>query len=69
MAAAYATRGMSYMNAVDTNVFVYSLDANEPDKQAKAKLLLAGLVGVRPSTVLPWQVAGELLNWLRKSFQ
>ena len=33
------------MNAVDTKLFVYSLDANEPDKQAKAKLLLAGLVG------------------------
>jgi hypothetical protein len=36
------------MNAVDTNVLVYSLDANEPDKQAKAKLLLAGLVGGAP---------------------
>ncbi|MSQ94348.1 MAG: PIN domain-containing protein [Gemmataceae bacterium] len=54
------------MNAVDTNVFVYSLDAHEPVKQAKAKLLLAGLVAARPATVLPWQVAGELLNWLRK---
>jgi len=54
------------MNAVDTNVFVYSLDTSEPDKQAKAKLLLAGLVGVYPQTILPWQVAGELLNWLRK---
>jgi predicted nucleic acid-binding protein len=54
------------MNAVDTNIFVYSLDANEPDKQAKAKLLLGGLVGARPRTILPWQVAWELLNWLRK---
>jgi predicted nucleic acid-binding protein len=54
------------MNAVDTNVFVYSLDANEPDKQAKAKLLLARLVGAHPPTILPWQVAGEFLNWLRK---
>jgi predicted nucleic acid-binding protein len=33
------------MNAVDTNVFLYSLDVNEPAKQAKAKALLAGLVG------------------------
>ena len=54
------------MNAVDTNIFVYSLDANEPDKQAKAKLLRAGLVGARPRTIPPWQIAGELLNWLRK---
>jgi predicted nucleic acid-binding protein len=54
------------MNAVDTNVFVYSLDENDPQKQAKANTLLAGLVGARPPTILPWQVAGELLNWLRK---
>jgi len=66
MAAACATLGMSYMNAVDTNVFVYSLDANEPVKQPKAKALVAGLVGAQPLTILPWQVAGELLNWLRK---
>ena len=31
------------MNAVDTNVLVYSLDGNEPVKQAKARNLLAGL--------------------------
>src|SRR3989442_1683249 len=54
------------MNAVDTNVFVYSLDDNDPDKQAKAKALLAGLVGASTATIVPWQVAGELLNWLRK---
>ncbi len=54
------------MNAVDTNVLAYALDADEPTKQAKAKALLAGLVGVRPATVLPWQVAGEFLNWLRR---
>ena len=28
------------MNAVDTNVFVYALDADEPVKQAKAQDLL-----------------------------
>jgi len=54
------------MNAVDTNVFVYSLDVSDPVKQAKAKALLHGLVGKTPPTILPWQVAGELLNWLRK---
>src|SRR5438105_884905 len=53
------------MNAVDTNVFVYSLDVHEPAKQAKAKALLAGLIGAQPGTVLLWQVAGELLSVLR----
>jgi predicted nucleic acid-binding protein len=54
------------MNAIDTNVLVYSLDRNEPTKQAKAKALLAGLVRALPPTVLLWQVCGELLNWLGK---
>lgn len=52
------------MNAVDTNILVYSLDVNEPAKKAKkAQALLASLAG--PSTILPWQVVGEFLNWLR----
>jgi predicted nucleic acid-binding protein len=54
------------MNAVDTNVFVYSLDVNEPDKQTRANQLLVGLAQAPSATILPWQVAGELLNWLRK---
>ena len=54
------------MNAVDTNVLVYSLDTGEPAKHAKAKALLAGLAGSQPPTILIWQVASELLNWLRK---
>jgi len=54
------------MNALDTSVLVYSLDRNEPTKQAKAKALIAGLVGALPRTVLLWQVCGELLNWLGK---
>jgi predicted nucleic acid-binding protein len=54
------------MNAVDTNVLVYSLDENEPVKQVKARNLLAGLAQAQTATILPWQVAGELLNWLRK---
>jgi len=54
------------MNAVDTNVFVYSLDADEPLKQAKAQDLLQRLVLAAGSTVLPWQVAGEILSNLRK---
>jgi predicted nucleic acid-binding protein len=54
------------MNAVDTNVLVYSLDVDEPVKQAKAKALLVGLMGATPATILTSQVAGELLRWLRK---
>ena len=54
------------MNAVDTNVFVYALDLDEPVKQAKAQDLLQQLTMASGSTVLPWQVAGELLSNLRK---
>jgi len=54
------------MNAVDTNVLIYGLDDNEPAKQAKAQALLARLVQSPVDTVLPWQVAGELLSCLRK---
>ena len=54
------------MNAVDTNVIVYSLDAGDPVKHAKTQALLSGLVAGSTPTILPWQVAGELLNWLRR---
>jgi predicted nucleic acid-binding protein len=54
------------MNAVDTNVFVYAFDADEPVKQAKAQLLLDRLTRQREETELLWQVAGEFLNCLRK---
>ena len=54
------------MNAVDTNVFVYALDVDEPTKQAQAQDLFQRLALVSSSTVLPWQVAGELLSNLRK---
>jgi predicted nucleic acid-binding protein len=66
MPPACTIRGTSFMNAVDTNVFVYSLDASDPVKQAKAQQLLDGLAQKPAETLLPWQVAGELLNWLRK---
>lgn len=55
------------MNAVDTNVFIYALDADDPVKQAKAQQLLDGLSRASGSTVLLWQVAGEILNNLRRS--
>jgi len=54
------------MNAVDTNVLVYTADTGEPVKQAKALALLTGLATGPSPTVLPWQVAGEFLNWLRR---
>jgi len=54
------------MNAVDTNVFVYALDADEPIKQAKAQDLFGRLALASDATVLPWQVAAELLSNLRK---
>ena len=40
------------MNAVDTNVYVYALDADEPVKQAKALELFEGLVLEAAGTVL-----------------
>lgn len=53
------------MNAVDTNVYVYALDADEAAKQAKALDLFDQLELQRAGTVLIWQVAGEFLNQLR----
>ena|SRR5438105_11890806 len=54
------------MNAVDTNVYVYSLDPDEPAKQAKAIALLDRLVQQAGETVLLWQVAVEFLSQLRR---
>lgn len=54
------------MNAVDTNVLVYALDAGAPVKQAKAQQLLDRLVQQPAETLLLWQVASELLSCLRK---
>lgn len=54
------------MNAVDTNVFVYTLDADEPAKQVKAIELLDRLARTPAETVLLWQVAGEFLGQLRR---
>ena len=54
------------MNAVDTNVYVYALDADETAKQSKALKLLDQLSLARANNVLIWQVAAEFLNQLRK---
>jgi predicted nucleic acid-binding protein len=50
------------MNAVDTNVFVYAADDDEPVKQAKAVNLLDQLVEEPSHTLLLWQVAGEFFE-------
>jgi hypothetical protein len=54
------------MNAVDTNGFDSALDDTEPAKQVKAQELIGGLVQPPVQTVMLWQLAGELLSWLRK---
>ena len=61
-----ATRGTNCMNAVDTNVFVYFVDRDEPSKRAKAVELLNRLAQENVETVLLWQVASEFLNCLRR---
>lgn len=54
------------MNAVDTNVLLYSVDRNEPAKQLKAQQLLLQLHSTPGSTILLWQVLGELTQQLRR---
>ena len=50
------------MNALDTNVWLYSHDASDPRKQAIAQQLVAT---VRP-LALPWQVGCEFIAASRK---
>jgi predicted nucleic acid-binding protein len=54
------------MNAVDTNIFVYSLDRHEPAKQLKAQQLLQQLRSASEPMFLLWQVLGELVQQLRR---
>ena len=53
------------MNAVDTNVLLYSLDASEPTKRPIAQALLRNLRASSEKTVLPWQVLCEATAQLR----
>jgi predicted nucleic acid-binding protein len=53
------------MNAVDTNVLLYSIDRSEPAKQLKAQQLLNQLHAAAEPTILLWQVLGELAQQLR----
>ncbi|MEJ7714026.1 MAG: hypothetical protein WKF84_30305 [Pyrinomonadaceae bacterium] len=50
------------MNAVDTNVPIYTHDPRDPVKQAVA----VALVGTLPDGVLLWQVACEYVAASRK---
>ena len=59
-------RASNYMNAVDTNVLVYSLDLLEPVKSAQAVDLLSRLGQSGDPPRLLWQVAGELLACLAR---
>ena len=54
------------MNAIDTNLFAYAIDAAQPDKQAQAVTLLQELNQRTQATVLLWQVAVEFCAVLRK---
>jgi len=54
------------MNAVDTNIFVYFIDRDEPAKRVKAIELFDSLTQEDVETVLLWQVAAEFLNCLRR---
>ncbi len=54
------------MNAVDTNVLLYSIDRHERAKQIKAQQLLQQLRTGSESTVLLWQVLGEFTQQIRR---
>jgi predicted nucleic acid-binding protein len=54
------------MNAVDTNIYLYSLDDNEPIKKRKAQQLFQQLLAGSQSTYLLWQVLAESVNQLRR---
>jgi predicted nucleic acid-binding protein len=54
------------MNAIDTNIFLYSVDRHEPAKQLKAQQLLQQLRSTAQPAFLLWQVQGELVRQLRR---
>ncbi|MGO9112516.1 MAG: PIN domain-containing protein [Thermoguttaceae bacterium] len=54
------------MIAIDTNVFIYAFDATEPDKQIRARAFFQRMFASEEATVVPWQVAAELLARFRK---
>ena len=63
---AIASLANSCMNALDTNVLLYSVDRSEPAKQLVAQQLLLKLHSAAEPTLLLWQVLGELTQQLRR---
>ena len=55
------------MNAIDTNVFVYTFDPADPAKQIRARQLVLDLVSKPHESVLLWRVAVEFLAFSRKA--
>jgi predicted nucleic acid-binding protein len=53
------------MIAIDTNVLIYSLDKNNPAKESKARALIRQLRASPDGVLVPWQVVGEFLRFLR----
>ena len=53
------------MIAIDTNVFIYSIDRNDLVKRAKARSLLRQLRLQSENVTIPWQVLAEFLRFLR----
>ena len=51
------------MNAVDTNVLIYSIDASDDKKRLRAVELIESLP--ESDTVIPWQVACEVAAVIR----
>lgn len=57
------------MNAVDTNVLIYSADSDEPVKGPKAVLLLDHLAAQPEQTILLWQVLCEFTAFVANARQ
>ncbi len=53
---------MSFMNALDTNIWIYAHDRRDAEKQKKAQAIIAQ---ERP-LALPWQVGCEFIAACRK---
>jgi len=54
------------MIAIDTNILLYAVDADEPTKQGRAMALIDDLMARKVSGVLLWQVAAEYLAGIRR---
>lgn len=60
--AVRSQRAMSFMNAFDTNIFVYACDNSDPRRQA----LALDLLEATSDAVLLWQVTCEFIAASRK---